>query len=187
MSAMRARVDAWGEVQPCAIKGGRGRSRARGAATSHSERALTPLALLQRDRAGLRLLPSASAPTPLSPLGLRHELTLFPLLSQCVVTWPIGSHVAVNWLGPPAGDVSVSLVSNVGGPTYTILASTPGTSQEGYCDSGYGKGVLAPGHECGRVEFVVPEDWQQMENCASLFSLSLSLSLSLSTALRPHN
>ncbi|GAA5846685.1 hypothetical protein JCM9279_003410 [Rhodotorula babjevae] len=83
---------------------------------------------------------------------------------RCVVNWPIGSHVAVNWLGPPAGDVSVSLVSNIGGPTYTILASTPGTSQVGYCDSGYGKGVLAPGHECGRVEFVVPEDWKQMDN-----------------------
>ncbi|GAA5932134.1 hypothetical protein JCM10213_006765 [Rhodosporidiobolus nylandii] len=83
---------------------------------------------------------------------------------QCSVTWPVGSPVAVNWLGPPPGNVSVSLASNVGGPTYLIVDSIAATSQEGYCDSGYGLGVVAPGHECGRVEFVVPEGWQKMDN-----------------------
>ncbi|GAA6054784.1 hypothetical protein JCM3770_007432 [Rhodotorula araucariae] len=83
---------------------------------------------------------------------------------RCIVTWPVGSSVAVNWLGPPAGNVSVSLASNIGGPEYVITPSIPATSQEGYCDSGYGLGVVAHGHECGRVEFVVPEDWKQMNN-----------------------
>ncbi|GAA5973517.1 hypothetical protein JCM11641_007094 [Rhodosporidiobolus odoratus] len=83
---------------------------------------------------------------------------------RCTVTWPVGSQVAVNWLGPPAGNVAVSLQSNIGGPTYAIVDSMIAISQEGYCDAGYGMGVVAPGHECGRVEFVVPEDWKQMQN-----------------------
>ncbi|GAA5827692.1 hypothetical protein JCM11251_001789 [Rhodosporidiobolus azoricus] len=83
---------------------------------------------------------------------------------QCIVTWPVGSGVAVNWLGPPAGQVSVSLASNNGGPTYEIVDSIAGISQEGYCDSGYGMGVVAPGHECGRVEFVIPLKWERMDN-----------------------
>lgn len=48
-----------------------------------------------------------------------------------------------------------------------ITNSIAGTSQEGYCDSGYGLGVVAPGHECGRVEFVVPDGWEKMNNCQS--------------------
>ncbi|BGP35260.1 hypothetical protein JCM10296v2_007095 [Rhodotorula toruloides] len=83
---------------------------------------------------------------------------------RCTVTWPIGSKVDVNWLGPPPGNVSVSLASNIGGPTYVIAPNVPATSQEGYCDAGYGLGVVAPGHECGRVEFVVPDGWKQMTN-----------------------
>ncbi|GAA5903065.1 uncharacterized protein JCM6883_002681 [Sporobolomyces salmoneus] len=83
---------------------------------------------------------------------------------RCTVTWNIGESVAVNWLGPPGGDVAVSLMSNIGGPTYVITNSIAGTSQEGYCDSGYGLGVVAPGHECGRVEFVVPDGWEKMNN-----------------------
>ncbi|BGP51535.1 hypothetical protein JCM10450v2_007481 [Rhodotorula kratochvilovae] len=83
---------------------------------------------------------------------------------RCIVTWPVGSSVAVNWLGPPAGNVSVSLASNIGGPEYVITPSIAAMSQEGYCDSGYGLGVVAPGHECGRVEFVVPQEWKQMNN-----------------------
>ncbi|GAA6059937.1 hypothetical protein JCM10212_003077 [Sporobolomyces blumeae] len=83
---------------------------------------------------------------------------------RCTVTWSIGEQVAVNWLGPPGGDVSVSLQSNIGGPTYPIVDSIAGTSQEGYCDAGYGVGTVAPGHECGRVEFVVPSGWEKMNN-----------------------
>ncbi|GJN93914.1 hypothetical protein Rhopal_006973-T1 [Rhodotorula paludigena] len=83
---------------------------------------------------------------------------------RCVVTWPVGSKVAVNWLGPPPGNVRVSLESNIGGPSYLITSSIPANSQEGYCDSGYGMGVIAQGHECGRVEFVVPEKWQRLNN-----------------------
>ncbi|GAA5838164.1 hypothetical protein JCM3766R1_001844 [Sporobolomyces carnicolor] len=83
---------------------------------------------------------------------------------RCTVTWHIGEQVAVNWLGPPGGNVAVSLMSNIGGPTYPITNSIAGTSQEGYCDAGYGVGVVAPGHECGRVEFVVPAGWQKMDN-----------------------
>ncbi|GAA5928111.1 hypothetical protein JCM1841_006136 [Sporobolomyces salmonicolor] len=83
---------------------------------------------------------------------------------RCTVTWNIGEPVAVNWLGPPPGNVSVALASNIGGPTYTIAASVPAISQEGYCDAGFGLGVVAPGNECGRVEFVVPDGWKQMNN-----------------------
>ncbi|GAA6008495.1 hypothetical protein JCM11491_004498 [Sporobolomyces phaffii] len=83
---------------------------------------------------------------------------------RCTVTWKIGEEVAVNWLGPPGGNVAVSLMSNIGGPTYPIVNNIAGTSQEGYCDSGYGLGVVAPGHECGRVQFVVPSGWQKMDN-----------------------
>ncbi|GAA5839119.1 hypothetical protein JCM5353_007717 [Sporobolomyces roseus] len=83
---------------------------------------------------------------------------------QCTVTWNIGEEVAVNWLGPPGGNVAVSLMSNIGGPTYVITNSIAGTSQEGYCDAGYGLGVVAPGHECGRVQFVVPSGWEKMDN-----------------------
>ncbi|GAA5930997.1 uncharacterized protein JCM15063_002517 [Sporobolomyces koalae] len=83
---------------------------------------------------------------------------------RCTVTWNIGEEVAVNWLGPPGGNVSVSLQSNIGGPTYPIVDSIAGTSQEGYCDAGYGVGVLAAGHVCGRVQFVVPSGWQKMDN-----------------------
>ncbi|GAA6005219.1 uncharacterized protein JCM10292_005347 [Rhodotorula paludigena] len=83
---------------------------------------------------------------------------------RCVVTWPVGSKVAVNWLGPPPGNVRVSLESNIGGPSYLITSSIAANSQEGYCDSGYGMGVIAQGHECGRVEFVVPEKWQRLNN-----------------------
>ncbi|GAA5987514.1 hypothetical protein JCM5350_003111 [Sporobolomyces pararoseus] len=83
---------------------------------------------------------------------------------RCTVTWNIGQEVAVNWLGPPGGNVAVSLMSNIGGPTYVITNSIAGTSQEGYCDAGYGVGVAAPGHECGRVQFVVPDGWQKMNN-----------------------
>ncbi|GAA5909603.1 hypothetical protein JCM5296_002367 [Sporobolomyces johnsonii] len=83
---------------------------------------------------------------------------------RCIVTWNIGEPVAVNWLGPPPGNVSVALASNIGGPTYTIAASVPAISQEGYCDAGFGLGVVAPGNECGRVEFVVPDGWKQMNN-----------------------
>ncbi|KPV71905.1 uncharacterized protein RHOBADRAFT_56286 [Rhodotorula graminis WP1] len=127
--------------------------------------ALSPLALGASSSAAHKAKKLAAESNPDDPTGKTLYVTE-PACGfyRCVVTWPIGAHVAVNWLGPPAGDVSVSLVSNIGGPTYTILASTPGTSQEGYCDSGYGQGVLAPGHECGRVEFVVPQDWEQMEN-----------------------
>lgn len=70
--------------------------------------------------------------------------------------------------------MAVSLMSNIGGPTYPITNSIAGTSQEGYCDAGYGVGVVAPGHECGRVEFVVPAGWQKMDNC-ELFSSSVAL------------
>ncbi|GAA6011537.1 hypothetical protein JCM10207_002651 [Rhodosporidiobolus poonsookiae] len=83
---------------------------------------------------------------------------------RCIVDWAVGSPVAVNWLGPPAGNVAVSLASNIGGPTYNIIDSIASVSQEGYCDSGYGMGVVAPGHECGRVEFVVPLGWKRMDN-----------------------
>ncbi|GAA5858701.1 hypothetical protein JCM8547_001430 [Rhodosporidiobolus lusitaniae] len=83
---------------------------------------------------------------------------------RCTVTWPVGSSQAVNWLGPPAGKVSVSLASNIGGPTYEIVDSIASVSQEGYCDSGYGLGVVAHGHECGRVEFVIPMGWEKMDN-----------------------
>ncbi|GAA5904483.1 hypothetical protein JCM8208_004205 [Rhodotorula glutinis] len=141
------------------------RVRTLAAHTALTALALSPLALGASSSAAHKAKKFAAENNPDDPTGKILYVTE-PACGfyRCVVTWPIGSHVAVNWLGPPAGDVSVSLVSNVGGPTYTILASTPGTSQEGYCDSGYGKGVLAPGHECGRVEFVVPDDWQQMEN-----------------------
>ncbi|GAA6039979.1 hypothetical protein JCM8097_002649 [Rhodosporidiobolus ruineniae] len=83
---------------------------------------------------------------------------------RCIVDWPVGSQQAVNWLGPPPGYVSVSLASNIGGPTYTIVDKIVATSQEGYCDSGYGLGVVAPGHECGRVDFTIPLGWKQMKN-----------------------
>ncbi|BGP58092.1 hypothetical protein JCM8202_006206 [Rhodotorula sphaerocarpa] len=83
---------------------------------------------------------------------------------RCTVTWPIGSKVAVNWIHPTPGNVSVLLESNIGGPTYTIAESIPSISQEGYCDSGAGVGVVQPGHVCGMVQFVVPDGWQQMNN-----------------------
>lgn len=83
------------------------------------------------------------------------------------MTWPIGSKVAVNWIHPTPGNVSVLLESNIGGPTYTIAESIPSISQEGYCDSGAGVGVVQPGHVCGMVQFVVPDGWQQMNNCTS--------------------
>lgn len=126
----------------------------------------TPSPPLQHHRASLRILPGPSLPpSSASP----SPLTI--LLLQCVVTWPVGSSVAVNWLGPPAGNVSVSLESNVGGPTYPIIDSIAATSQEGYCDAGYGLGVVAPGHECGRVEFVIPSGWTKMDNCAFFIPL----------------
>ncbi|KAK4053643.1 hypothetical protein OIO90_003882 [Microbotryomycetes sp. JL221] len=83
---------------------------------------------------------------------------------QCSVTWQKGETVAVNWINPVRGQVSVELVSTIGGPTYTIVSSIPGTSQEGYCDSGYGPRVLAPGRECGRIRFTVPSGWQELVN-----------------------
>ncbi|KAM0786066.1 hypothetical protein ACM66B_006877 [Microbotryomycetes sp. NB124-2] len=83
---------------------------------------------------------------------------------QCSVTWQKGEAVAVNWLNPIKGQVSVQLISQIGGPTYTIVSSIPGTSQEGYCDSGYGARVLVPGRECGRIRFNVPEGWQELVN-----------------------
>ncbi|GAA5989811.1 hypothetical protein JCM10908_002330 [Rhodotorula pacifica] len=83
---------------------------------------------------------------------------------RCTVTWPVGSQVAVNWINPIEGNVSVSLQSNIGGPTYMIAPTIPAISQEGYCDSGAGVGVLQPGHECGRVEFIIPEGWERMDN-----------------------
>ncbi|KAK4048558.1 hypothetical protein OIV83_004726 [Microbotryomycetes sp. JL201] len=82
----------------------------------------------------------------------------------CSVTWRKGDAVAVNWLNPVKGQVSVQLISQIGGPTYTIVSSIPGTSQEGYCDSGYGPRVLAPGRECGRIRFNVPAGWQELVN-----------------------
>lgn len=90
----------------------------------------------------------------------------------------------MNWLGPPGGNVAVSLMSNIGGPTYVITNSIAGTSQEGYCDAGYGLGVVAPGHECGRVQFVVPSGWEKMDNC-ELFSSLTCATLSSSNSLRP--
>ena len=60
-----------------------------------------------------------------------------------------------------------------------ITPSIAAMSQEGYCDSGYGLGVVAPGHECGRVEFVVPQEWKQMNNCASPSHASLLFIASL--------
>ncbi|POY72913.1 hypothetical protein BMF94_4074 [Rhodotorula taiwanensis] len=83
---------------------------------------------------------------------------------RCIVTWPIGSKVAVNWINPIQGNVNVLLESNIGGPTYTIASNIPAISQEGYCDSGAGTGVVQPGNECGQVQFVVPDGWQQMNN-----------------------
>ncbi|GAA5870564.1 hypothetical protein JCM3774_003709 [Rhodotorula dairenensis] len=83
---------------------------------------------------------------------------------RCTVTWPVGAQVAVNWINPIEGNVSVSLQSNIGGPTYMIAPSIPAISQEGYCDSGAGVGVVQPGHECGMVQFVVPEAWERMDN-----------------------
>ncbi|KAK4330509.1 Proteophosphoglycan ppg4, partial [Rhodotorula toruloides] len=111
------------------------------------------------------LLPSLAALAAGAALFSRPALAS-PASStrSCTVTWPIGSKVDVNWLGPPPGNVSVSLASNIGGPTYVIAPNVPATSQEGYCDAGYGLGVVAPGHECGRVEFVVPDGWKQMTN-----------------------
>lgn len=88
------------------------------------------------------------------------------------MTWPIGSKVAVNWINPIQGNVNVLLESNIGGPTYTIASNIPAISQEGYCDSGAGTGVVQPGNECGQVQFVVPDGWQQMNNCQSWCSLS---------------
>mgnify|MGYP007085892271 FL=1 len=63
------------------------------------------------------------------------------------------------------GNVTVMLESNIGGPTYVIAPSVPAISQEGYCDSGAGVGVVQPGHECGMVQFVVPDGWERMNNC----------------------
>nr|CRX79107.1 hypothetical protein ls5930a1_00133 [Leucosporidium scottii] len=83
---------------------------------------------------------------------------------QCFVDWTQGEDVAVNWLGPPAGSVSVMLISTNGGPTYDIVDSIAGISQEGYCDSGGGLGVVQPGVECGRIEFTVPGGWQPRDN-----------------------
>ncbi|ORY86019.1 hypothetical protein BCR35DRAFT_351574 [Leucosporidium creatinivorum] len=83
---------------------------------------------------------------------------------QCFVDWTQGESVAVNWLGPPAGDVSVQLISTNGGPTYDVVDSIAGISQEGYCDSGAGLGVVTPGVECGRIEFNVPGGWQVRDN-----------------------
>ncbi|KWU44301.1 hypothetical protein RHOSPDRAFT_34091 [Rhodotorula sp. JG-1b] len=76
----------------------------------------------------------------------------------------VGSQVAVNWINPIRGNVTVMLESNIGGPTYVIAPSVPAISQEGYCDSGAGVGVVQPGHECGMVQFVVPEGWERMNN-----------------------
>lgn len=81
------------------------------------------------------------------------------------MTWPVGSQVAVNWINPIRGNVTVMLESNIGGPTYVIAPSVPAISQEGYCDSGAGVGVVQPGHECGMVQFVVPDGWERMNNC----------------------
>ncbi|SDA05370.1 BZ3501_MvSof-1269-A2-R1_Chr12-1g03354 [Microbotryum saponariae] len=85
-------------------------------------------------------------------------------VSQCLVTWRKGATVAVNWLGPPPGNVSIELVPVKGGTTYTIVASYPSISQEGYCDGGYGLGVVTHGVECGRVEFKVPSGWSEVGN-----------------------
>lgn len=83
---------------------------------------------------------------------------------QCHVDWSYGETVAVNWLNPPEGNVSVSLASNIGGATYPITDSYPAISQHGYCDAGYGVGVVVPGIECGRIEFEVPGGWVSAVN-----------------------
>ncbi|SCV73022.1 BQ2448_6947 [Microbotryum intermedium] len=85
-------------------------------------------------------------------------------LPQCLVTWRKGATVAVNWLGPPPGNVSIELVPVKTGTTYTIVSSYPSISQEGYCDGGYGLGVVTYGVECGRVEFKVPSGWSEVGN-----------------------
>jgi hypothetical protein len=95
---------------------------------------------------------------------------LIYLCLQCSVTWMQGATVAINWLLPPPGNVSIALASNTGGAVYTISPSYPSISQAGYCDSGYGLGTVAPGVLCGRVEFVVPGGWVKAANCQSASS-----------------
>lgn len=92
---------------------------------------------------------------------------------QCHVTWARGQTVAVNWIGPTKGDVSIQLVSNIGGKTYDIVDSIPAFSQTGYCDAGYGLGVAVPRTPCGMVSFVVPQGWAINVNCEQVLSSSL--------------
>lgn len=75
--------------------------------------------------------------------------------------------MTINWLEPTTGNVSVALVSNVGGPTYTIVDSMPGTTHD--CDAGGGVGVVVSGATCGSVDFIVPNDWENSANSASSF------------------
>ncbi|KAL8279622.1 hypothetical protein RQP46_007935 [Phenoliferia psychrophenolica] len=81
---------------------------------------------------------------------------------KCVVTWPKGLKVNINWLLPPAGDVSVSLVSNTGGAVYVITPSMSGTGTA--CDAGGGPGVAVSGATCGGLDFIVPNNWVEASN-----------------------
>lgn len=117
--------------------------------------------------AGFTLLASAlaQANNPDSSVGKTLYVTA-PSCTffQCTITWRHGDTVSVNWLGPPQGQVSVSLASNIGGPTYTITPAIAAISQSGYCDAGSGAGVVVPGVECGMIRFVVPAGWTPSTN-----------------------
>ncbi|KAM0747615.1 hypothetical protein T439DRAFT_328836 [Meredithblackwellia eburnea MCA 4105] len=81
---------------------------------------------------------------------------------RCVVTWPKGLLVAVNWLNPTGKTVDVTLASNTGGSTYTIASGFSATTSD--CDAGSGPGVKVSGVTCGRLEFVVPNEWENALN-----------------------
>lgn len=92
----------------------------------------------------------------------RFFVTAFICVPDIVLV--LDSHSRKSILQPPAGNVSIVLMSSTGGASYNIAASYPAISQAGYCDSGAGVGTVIPGKTCGRIEFVVPSDWA-VGNC----------------------
>jgi hypothetical protein len=91
-------------------------------------------------------------------------LVALRLFDPCSHPLQAGSSLTANWLNPPSGDVALDLMSDAGSTLAHHIATVPGTSQNGYCDSGYGIGVVVDGKTCGRFSFIVPSGWEG--NCA---------------------
>ena len=88
------------------------------------------------------------------------SLVALRLFDPCSHPLQAGSSLTANWLNPPSGDVALDLMSDAGSTLAHHIATVPGTSQNGYCDSGYGIGVVVDGKTCGRFSFIVPSGWE---------------------------